>query len=349
MGCNVQKQDILPRDINGDCVYELPYDKNDMMSSSRDGRPWRQWNSSRRQGFKGIRRVASCGGTYVCNNKRCPYLHSCASENKVQFKRMGDNKVVCGCCGFQAQGVECGAKKVWEFDSEKVTVYHCGHHNCFVKPLKKDITEAATNFFRNNTAAKPCQFPYEHLRQMMKEGKPLKEVSAEAKSMANLKKIQNIKQKVTIEENPAGHSFEALATIREGSDAEDKYYLWSVKDRRVADMTAVFRTSRDRLEIARQMQRNVSEHPLSKEYCFLDAEHDKVKGMKTINLSVQHPLLKEMVTIASMDCLTESIETLCEFWKQLNSVSINNLLWLVFRLKITMRLAKLNNSLFSAC
>lgn len=234
---------------------------------------------------------------------------------------MGKDDIVCGCCGFQAQEVKCNAKKVWEFEDDKVTVYHCGHHNCFVKPESKDISKAATSFFQKNTAAKPSQFPYEHLRQMMKEGKPLKDVAEEAKGMANLKKIQNIKQKVINKENPVGHSFEALATIKQASDAEDKYYLWSVKDHRVADITAVFRSSRERLEIARQMQRGVSEHPFSREFAFLDAEHDKVKGMKTINLSVAHPLIKEMVTIASMDCIEESTETLYEFWKQLNSVS----------------------------
>ena len=85
----------------------------------------------------------------------------------------------------------------------------------------------------------------------------------------------------------------------------------------------MFRSNKKRLEIASQMQRNASTHPLATEFCFVDAEHDKVKGLKTNNLSVQHPLLKEIVTIASMDCLTESTETLCEFWQQLNAVSMS--------------------------
>ena len=83
------------------------------------------------------------------------------------------------------------------------------------------------------------------------------------------------------------------------------------------------RSNKKRLEIASQMQRNASTHPLATEFCFVDAEHDKVKGLKTNNLSVQHPLLKGIVTIASMDCLNESTETLCEFWQQLNAVSMS--------------------------
>ena len=120
-----------------------------------------------------------------------------------------------------------------------------------------------------------------------------------------------------------GHSFEALAAIKESTDVKDKYLLWSVGDCRVNDITAIFRSNKKRLEIARQMQRNASTHPLATEFCFVDAEHDKVKGLQTINLWVQHPLLKEMVTIESMDCLTESTETFCEFWQQLNAVSMS--------------------------
>jgi len=41
----------------------LRYDKARMMTSSKDGRPWMQWNTSKQQGFNGVRRVALRGGT----------------------------------------------------------------------------------------------------------------------------------------------------------------------------------------------------------------------------------------------------------------------------------------------
>ena len=97
--CEVLKQESLPFGIDGHCVYELPCDKNHMMASSVDGRPWKQWNTSKRQGFSGVRRVATCGGAYVCLNNRCPYLHSYGKQNEVQLKKLAENEVVCGCCG----------------------------------------------------------------------------------------------------------------------------------------------------------------------------------------------------------------------------------------------------------
>lgn len=157
---------------------------------------------------------------------------------------------------------------------------------------------------------------------MLKEGKSVAEVYESAAAVANLKKIQNIKQSVVNKVNPFGHSFEALAKIKEASDMQDKFLLWKVQDGRLCEskMTVVFRSSKERVKTAVLMQRG-GNHPLAEECCFLDAEHDKVIGMKTINLSVEHPTLKEMVTLASMDCESESTETLCEFWHQLNEVS----------------------------
>ena len=110
-----KKTSSLPHNIDGDCVFELPYDKDKHMGSSSDGRPWKQWCTSKRQGFQEIRRIASCGGTYVCKSTRCPYLHSCGKENKV-----AENEVVCSCCGYEAQGISCEARKIWEFEDDKV-------------------------------------------------------------------------------------------------------------------------------------------------------------------------------------------------------------------------------------
>ena len=53
---------------------------------------------------------------------------------------------------------------------------------------------------------------------MMHDGKTNEEVYSEAKGLTNLKKIQNIKQKVVKEINPVGHSFDALAKIKDATD-----------------------------------------------------------------------------------------------------------------------------------
>ncbi|CAB3995479.1 Hypothetical predicted protein [Paramuricea clavata] len=131
--CAVKKVKKLHYDIDGVCVYELDYDAANMMGSSKDGRPWRIWHTSRRSGYDGIRRVATCGGTYQCNNNRCPYLHSYSKTNKVQFKTVTSQVTSCACCGYEAVPVPCDAKKVWEFSNDTLLVYHCGKHSCVAK------------------------------------------------------------------------------------------------------------------------------------------------------------------------------------------------------------------------
>ena len=92
---------------------------------------------------------------------------------------MAENEVVFSCCGYEAQGISCEARKIWEFEDDKVAVFHCGEHKCSVKEQSPDIWEAATTFFRKNTSGKPSQFPYQHLRGMLsqqREGKTVEGV-----------------------------------------------------------------------------------------------------------------------------------------------------------------------------
>ncbi|PFX11903.1 hypothetical protein AWC38_SpisGene24222 [Stylophora pistillata] len=64
---------------------------------------------------------------------------------------------------------------------------------------------------------------------------------------------QNIKQKVVKEINPVGHSFDALAKIKEATDKNDSYLLWKVKDGRLDGSRIVFGMSRENLEIAEKI------------------------------------------------------------------------------------------------
>ena len=41
-GLPVMKVDALPFDINGNCIYQLLYVKEDRLASSKDGRPWKK-------------------------------------------------------------------------------------------------------------------------------------------------------------------------------------------------------------------------------------------------------------------------------------------------------------------
>lgn len=144
-----------------------------------------------------------------------------------------------------------------------------------------------------------------------------------AQGYAAYKKLQNVKQKVVENINPLGHSFDAIATIKEAADKVDKFLIFRAENGSLSgsENTFVFRSSREKVEMMYQMQRG-SGSSLAEQYFFLDAKHYRVQKMKTIKLSVEHPALKDFVTLASMDCQSESTNTLSEFWSQVNSVSV---------------------------
>lgn len=106
-----EKVSKLPYDIDGLVKYELGFEKERRMESSRDGRPWAGFMTSRRSGFFGTRRLARCKGSPKCINDDCPYLSQYSKRNRVQFQfQCGEN--ICHSCGAPAVNIPCPASKV---------------------------------------------------------------------------------------------------------------------------------------------------------------------------------------------------------------------------------------------
>ena len=77
--------------------------------------------------------------------------------------------------------------------------------------------------------------------------------------------------------NPLGHSFDAIATIKEAADKVGKFLIFRAEDGSLSgsENTFVFRSSREKVEMMYQMQRG-SGSSLAEQYCFLDAKHYRV-------------------------------------------------------------------------
>ena len=267
--------EALPYDIYGLCVYKLPFKKDAMMQSSVDGRPWGRWKCSSRKNLNGTRQVAECGGTYKCVNLACPYLKTYGHKNNVQFKKLPP-EVVCSCCGYSTKPIVCFARKIWEFPkgASHVLVYHYGTHKCTAIKPSIDVSREVNKFFKENSSAKPSQCAYESLKATLHDIKDVKDVYEKAQGYAAYKKLQNVKQKVVESINPLGHSFDAIATIKEAADKVDKFLIFRAEDGSLSESenTFVFRSSREKVEMMYQMQRG-SGSSLAEQYCFLDAKH----------------------------------------------------------------------------
>ena len=109
----------------------------DWQKRYRDGRYF-HLNSSRRKGFRGIRRIGHCKGNHICLNDKCSYYLEKHQRNQHQFRSTGGSKFCL------ASKIKCGEIKLIEFDQQKkmLHVYHQGNMSIMSRPMymKKMIT-----------------------------------------------------------------------------------------------------------------------------------------------------------------------------------------------------------------
>ena len=95
----------LPYDIDGKCIYKIPFDPNKRFASSKDGRPWSHIRESKREDFYGDRYMSICRGSWECHNHHCPHLIQYGKINRRQFTHKG----VCKSCGSMSERGKCSS------------------------------------------------------------------------------------------------------------------------------------------------------------------------------------------------------------------------------------------------
>ncbi|KAL9963788.1 hypothetical protein ACROYT_G027330 [Oculina patagonica] len=321
-GVDVEAVNELPYDIDGTRVFQVRFDRDER--NVRDGRSWKPWVTSSRKGFRGKRNVQSCKGSYLCKNNRCPYEKQFGKANNVQFVKAG-GKYRCRSCNGKGEYISCPARKVSEYpqDSAFATIYHLGTHTCTAKRKPKlYATSDIEQFFKTHSMVKPSAVPTAKLTTMIREGKTWSEVEDVAEAMLDKNKVKNIKAKVVNSMHPHGHNFDAVAEIKKKTDEKDPYLIWKINNLHFNNGlgSLVFKMSKEKAEMCVQMDKDQSEHPLSKEFCFLDAVHSRCQGFKTLTLWVWHPTLNELVNLATMECEAESSLVIQSFWNNVNEV-----------------------------
>ena len=139
----------LPYDVDGHNVFEIKCDPSEMMTVSKDGRPWGKWFTSSRKHLDGKRRVAKCRGSFKCENDKCDFLADRGTCNRIQFQTL-NNITSCFTCGVPADRLPCPSIKIWEYDNTKklLTVMHTG-----IEKLKGILRANRINLSTINFAA----------------------------------------------------------------------------------------------------------------------------------------------------------------------------------------------------
>ncbi len=315
--------DKLPYNIDGLVAYQLPFDPNKRMHSSKDGRPWGTWVTSNRKGFSGLRRSARCKGGYKCENRNCLFLGIYKKNNQVQFETDLDGVVSCSTCGVKGTKVHCYAKKIWEFDDceNVVTVYHTGTHACEAKQPISFNDEGLKRKFTDNIKATPRQAADDIIVEALYDkDMTWDDVHKVVDSVIEEGKVKYCKQKTQNEANPFGHSFEAVGELRSRLIEKDPFLLYKINNRNMnGEPSYVFKMSKIQAKLAVAMDCSGNDF-LASEYCYFDGTFKRCPGFVTLGAHVYLELLRKIVKIATMECETESTETMVIFWSLLNEV-----------------------------
>jgi hypothetical protein len=132
--------------------------------------------------------------------------------------------------------------------------------------------------------------------------------------------VRYCKKKTENESHPCGHSFEAVGQLRRRLFDKDPFLIYKVNNRNLnGEPSYVFKTSKIQAQLAVAMDRESNDF-LSDEYCFLDRTFKRCPGFVTLGAHVYVDLLQKIVKIATMECESESTETMTIFWSLLNEV-----------------------------
>ncbi|XP_066916243.1 uncharacterized protein [Clytia hemisphaerica] len=319
--CPTIEIDKLPYNIDGDCIYQLPFDAKKRMKSSTDGRPWDEWVTSNSVKHNGRRRRANCLGSPVCLNDECTFLKFYNKRNRIQFtksnKRAMDAK--CKVCGLVAVVIQCPAVKIWEFDEiqSKVTIKHTGKHTCEAINVS-EVPEAVYTRFAANPGATATQVSEDIIAEGIRSDAPWEEIYELTDALLNKEKLYYAKKQAT--KQPDGQSFEAVANLKSRISVEDPFFIYRLNDKYMNGKPSfVFQMSRVQADLAYAMDEN-RDGILNGEYCYADGTFKRTKTFVTLAVYVYVGLLKKMIKLATMEADSEHTDNWVIFWTLFNEV-----------------------------
>lgn len=291
------------------------------MSASKDGRHWETWMSSSRKGLQGIRRIASCKGSHVCE-------YGCNIEgkpNNVQFKRVTGSHV-CSFCGRTASRMACAGVKVWEHDGNSLLlVMYNGDHTCTPKQRrasKQEIQQA----IRQNPNLPPTQMVVQKMSEQMSGMSAINwdAVYEIAHKFVDVKEVQREKSRIKEADLPLGHNFDAVVSLKQLCDKRDRFFIFKMNNGLMNGMpTYVFKSSRYLASIMRSMDRSNADSEWQYSHVHMDTKHNRVRNMKTVTMWVEHPKFRNMICLATMDIDKENTESLISFWELINTMLVD--------------------------
>ena len=317
-----KKCHFLPQNIDGNKYYKVRCTVKNYAKKTNDRR-WFYMRTSSRTGLHGIRKVGSCKGSWQCVNTSCSFLKTEKKPNWWHFEYRGGTRS-CYSCGTFAQQIPCGARKLIQISyiGEYAEVFHIGEHNCTLKPKVKSDTEYTKHWVERYPGVSFKKLKSAVIQHLLDSGD-----SEEAENAAYRITTQAFHK---IRRDMAGdpdtepvevQSIQAVALLKKTSDKIDPLHIFKLNDSGMNNQPDyVMKSSSKILTVALQMDQDGEQNPLQEEDAFFDGCHSHCTDFISLGLWVQHPSMRCLLRLASMEVKSESTENICLFFKLLNEM-----------------------------
>ena len=297
----------IPFDIdnNVDFIVDIS-EKENPFKQIADGRQWGNYIPIRNTPESKLYK-RKCSGSQVCLNQNCPYRKREGKKNAFHTE-VHNNKKVCRECNQEMVSLPCGAFKKILYDVKDpthITIQHFGTHTCTPMPPKIAFPEKElADIFRLIHTVKPTEAQNLYLRQVF-DSTP-HALNEKSKSVADLKKIQNLKLKVVNElklvdtvENVMDKAKECPDVIIEKTDKE-----------------ILCITSYTAIAFMNDLSSSNDQPVGSDGFVHMDFLPKRIKSKRVLGLHYFVPQLKETITLAKFYCHEESdtVVSLCLNW-----------------------------------
>ena len=223
----------IPANINGKRFYMIDLQEWDSYTKKyKDGRYFAM-HTSKRKGFRGVRKVGTCKGNFECGNSACSFYIESGKRNSHQFITIGANKF-CFTCNSMATRRKCSAIKCIEYN--KVAHIHLGEHTCKAKQVaQEDDDKFLEDSIRKFGTLGPKELAKmkmsQELRTQMSSGQyDMTRIADIASKFTDSKKISNMKKKIDQELRSERHSLAAVYELKQVTDTSDPYLIYKVND-----------------------------------------------------------------------------------------------------------------------
>ncbi len=327
-----QHVEFIPKDIDGQCAYEVPCDSGNYMEKAGDQR-WFKMTTSKKVIFNGKRVIIKngwCTGSFICMRDRCPFYQTSGERNQTNFTLVSKDLRKCYTCGKNAERKKCDAFKRIRFhiDEGHAFVFHIGKHTCHLSLPRKERRESLVKLFKDRglrATVPPKQMAIDEIISRI-EDEDVDGAIVSAELFADLAQVSQAQKEVV--QSSCGvadsHSIDALVAVKRKTDAMDKFliYQFGIQGMNVVHSESedyVFKTLLQTLQIGLRMDIDKDErNPMQEELVFIDGKYGRVQGFVSLGMWTYHPASRCVIRLASMEVRTEKTRSIALFLNLFN-------------------------------